>query len=100
MAKILNVSCDYLLLEDHAGNTDQSEKVPSSITRLLGNLIGKRVKLNFYDEEEDYDLLLKECLVKGFEGNWVQVEASSAKENIQKLIPVSSILSVEILSDL
>ena len=100
LARILNVSCDYLLMEEQAEKVVKPVEAPSAITRLFENLAGKKVKLNFYDDEEDFELLQKECMVKGFEGNWMQVEVSSKKGTMQKLIAISSILSVEILSEM
>lgn len=97
LASLLHVSCDYLLqdeMEQDAG--EESVEMPA-VSRLLQNTIGKRVKLGFYDDEEDIDLEDTECLVKGFEGNWMQVEVTNGKEAVQKLVAVSSILSVQLI---
>lgn len=103
LASILHVSCDYLLTDmDDAQMPSPSKlsKAPAgAVTRLLQAVVGKKVKLSFYDEEIDDDVFDKPCLVHGFEGNWMQVEAVTKKGNIQKLIAVSTILSIEILTE-
>ena len=93
IASILNVSCDYLLNEEAiSSNVDTNEQ---SISRLLENLIGKKVKLNFYEDEEDFDLLDESCKIESFQGNWVKVTLEG-KKKVCKLIALSSILSIEI----
>ena len=93
IASILNVSCDYLLNEEAiSSNVDTNEP---SISRLLKNLIGKKVKLNFYEDEEDFDLLDESCKIESFQGNWVKVTLEG-KKKVCKLIALSSILSIEI----
>ena len=93
IASILNVSCDYLLNEETiSSNVDTNEQ---SISRLLANLIGKKVKLNFYEDEEDFDLLDESCKIESFQGNWVKVTLEG-KKKVCKLIALSSILSIEI----
>lgn len=112
LARILHVSCDYLLMEAEenveqaflAANEQIVEKEivkekPCAITRLFEMLKGKKVKLTFYDEEEDIDLFGKDCVVTGFHGNWVELEYEAKKEKGKKLLSVSSILSVEILNE-
>ena len=93
IASILNVSCDYLLNEEAiSSNVDTNEP---SISRLLENSIGKKVKLNFYEDEEDFDLLDESCKIESFQGNWVKVTLEG-KKKVCKLIALSSILSIEI----
>ena len=93
IASILNVSCDYLLNEETiSSNVDTNEQ---SISRLLENSIGKKVKLNFYEDEEDFDLLDESCKIESFQGNWVKVTLEG-KKKVCKLIALSSILSIEI----
>lgn len=100
LASILEVSCDYLLTDMDADHTSSPAKAPSgSVTRLLQAVVGKKVKLSFYDEEVDMDVVDKPCLVHGFEGNWMQVEVLSKRGSVQKLIAVSTILAVEFLSE-
>lgn len=97
LAGILKVSCDYLLKDDEAAVAEAAD-VPL-ISPLMMKLLGKHVKLNFFDEEGDIDLYDTVCLVKGFEGNWMDIEAVSSKKSMRKLVAISSVLSVEIVEE-
>ena len=92
IAEILGVSCDYLLKDDV---TDENRTYASGVSRILSALEGKRVKLSFFDDEADIDLFNKECLIEAFEGNWMRVSFDRKDGPVQKLIPVSSVLSFE-----
>ena len=93
IASILGVSCDYLLKDD----VTECESAPQSpVSRLLKTAVGKKVKLTFFDGEADIDLYDSDCIITEFEGNWMKVSASTKKGQIEKLLPVSSILSFEI----
>ena len=96
IADILQVSCDYLLKDDAP-----QEDAPAvrGIGRLLKNLAGKKVRLQFFDEEGDFDLYNSVCVIKEFEGGWMKVSAETKKGPVEKLIPVSSILSSEIIEE-
>ena len=96
IATILNVSCDYLLNDDVS---DDTPVINRTVSRLLKDAQGKTVKLNFFDGEADMDLYLPDCRILDFEGNWMKVEANTKKGRIEKLIPVSSVLSLEIRED-
>lgn len=96
IAEILGVSCDYLLKDD---DNETAEAKDKGIGRLLESLIGKTVKLVFYEDEADIDLFNKPCHIVDFEGNWMKVCADIKKETIEKLIPVSSVLSIEVLKE-
>ena len=98
IATILNVSCDYLLKDDVENSVEEKTYNNSAITRLFENLAGKNVKISFYDDEEDYELLDKVCKVEEIEGNWVKVTFEN-KQKITKLVAVSSILSIEIIEE-
>lgn len=98
IATILNVSCDYLLKDDVENSVEEKTNNNSAITRLFQNLAGKNVKISFYDDEEDYELLDKLCKVEEIEGNWVKVTFEN-KQKITKLVAVSSILSIEIIEE-
>lgn len=98
LAAVLNVSCDYLLMGDEGQLQDVPSKAPA-VSRLLQALIGKMVKFNFYDEEVDTDVVNNSCRLLGFEGNWMEVEVLKKKETMRKLIAVSAIVSVEIVSE-
>lgn len=93
IASILGVSCDYLLKDD----VTECENAPQSpVSRLLKTAVGKKVKISFFDGEADIDLYDADCIITEFEGNWMKVSASTKKGQIEKLLPVSSILSFEI----
>ena len=92
IANILGVSCDYLLKDDV---TEEGQSIPKGVSRLLMALKGKKVRLNFFDEETDPDLYNAVCTINDFEGNWMKISADTKKGHIEKLIPVSSVLSFE-----
>lgn len=101
LAAVLGVSCDYLLT-DVADQTQTDANDPSkapAVSRLLQGLLGKTVKFNFYDEEVDADVMDNPCRLLGFEGNWMEVEVLKKKETMRKLIAISTIVSIEIISE-
>ena len=93
IASILGVSCDYMLKDDIK---DEESIVNRYLSKLVENAAGKTVRLNFFDDEADIDLFNTDCRIIDFERNWMKVEADTKKGHIEKLIPVSSILSIEI----
>ncbi len=103
IAKILHVSCDYLLMTDSNKNespineNDGNQTSSTTVTRLLATLEGKTVRMSFYDDEEDMDALNEICKVEGFEGNWIRVIVLNKKEQRKKIIALSTILSFEIV---
>ena len=96
IASVLGVSCDYLLKDDVK---EENATAPAGVSRLLRSLEGRRVKLLFFEDEGDPEFLNQACTVTGFEGNWMRVERQTKKETLEKLIPVSSVLSVELLQE-
>ena len=96
IASILQVSCDYLLKDEVEEDTISTAFAPG---KLLSSLLNKKVKLNFFDDEGDIELFNKECEILSFEGNWIKVIAQNQKETIEKLIPLSSVQSFEILPE-
>lgn len=96
IADILGVSCDYLLKDEAVENGATQTRV---VGKLLKNLTGKTVQLTFFDEEADVDLFNTPCRIMDFEGNWMRVVADTKKGKIEKLIPVSSVLSMEIVKE-
>lgn len=96
IADILGVSCDYLL-KDEAVEAGAAQA--KGIGRLLKSLIGKTVRLAFFDEEADIDLYNTPCRITGFEGSWMRISADTKKGRLEKLIPVSSVLSIEIVKE-
>lgn len=97
IAGILGVSCDYLLRDDVS--EEPAEEPASGISRLLESVKGKTVKLTFFEDEADIDLFDTNCRILEFEGNWMKVETMTKKGSIEKLIPVSSILSLELVGE-
>ena len=91
IADILQVSCDYLLKDD----IEEEDTASQEISGLLSAAKGKKVKLTFFEDEADCDLFNTDCVIDSFEGNWMKVKAVTKKGNIEKLIPVSSVLSIE-----
>ena len=96
IADILGVSCDYLLRDGAAENGAAQAR---GAGKLLKSLTGKTVQLMFFDEEADIDLFNTPCRITDFEGNWMRVTADTKKGRIEKLIPVSSVLSMEIVKE-
>ena len=96
IASILQVSCDYLLKDEIEEDTISTAFATG---KLLSSLLNKKVKLNFFDDEGDIELFNKECEILSFEGNWIKVIAQNKKETIEKLIPLSSVQSFEILPE-
>ncbi len=92
IASLLQVSCDYLLKDEI---TEEETVSPKGISRLLQEAEGKTVRLSFFEDEADLDLYDTDCRILSFEGNWMKVEAQTKKGRIEKLIPVSSVLSLE-----
>ena len=98
LAEILGVNCDYLL-NDNCDKTEFKKVSSSGITRLLYALKGEKVRLNFYNDVIDYDLLNVTCLIIDFDGQWMNVEYSKGKKIETKLLPVSSILSIKYMKE-
>ena len=96
IADILEVSCDYLL-KDEAIETGAVQ--PKGVGKLLKNLTGKTVQITFFDEEADIDLFNTPCHILDFEGSWIRITADTKKGRIEKLIPFSSVLSMEIVKE-
>lgn len=99
IAGILNVSCDYLLKDDIKDENGDAYAGSGTISGLLKDLTGKKVRLNFFDDEADIDLYNADCIITEFEGNWMKVTAETKKGSIEKLIPVSSVLSFEVVKE-
>ncbi|MBQ5756307.1 MAG: helix-turn-helix transcriptional regulator [Erysipelotrichaceae bacterium] len=93
IAQLLDVSCDYLLKDEVE---EESVPVSRGISRLLQTALGKTVRISFFEDEGDYDLFNTDCRILEFEGNWMKVEADTKKGRIVKLVPASSVLSLEI----
>ena len=96
IADLLGVSCDYLLRNEAVENGAAQTK---RVGKLLESLTGKTVRLAFFDEEADIDLFNTPCRIMDFERNWMRVTADTKKGRIEKLIPLSSVLSMEIVEE-
>ena len=101
IAEILGTSCDYLLKDSMSeeGEDIAASKVLETPGRLVQSAKGKLVRLSFFDGENDIDFFNQTCRVLDFEGNWMKVEAETKKGHIEKLIPLSSILSLELVKE-
>ena len=102
IADLLGVSCDYLLKDETAAEVEAAETGAAGakgIGRLLKSLTGKTVKLTFFEDEGDIDLYDEPCRIMEFEGSWMRIIADTKKGPIEKLIPVSSVLSIEIVKE-
>lgn len=95
VAKVLDVSFDYLLGEEKVA------KHPSAEMNLLDVLVGKKVRLVIYEESmEDYLALYdQECLVLDIEEDMVQVQFTEKKELRMKVIPLSVIQSFTLVDE-
>lgn len=103
IAQILEVSCDYLLkkesVEDNTATREKAVSNPALPGRLLESAKGKIVHLDFFDGEYDTDLFNKDCRILDFDGSWMRIEAWDKKERIEKILPVSSILSIQFIEE-
>jgi transcriptional regulator with XRE-family HTH domain len=96
IAALLGVSCDYLLKDEVK---EEGTAAPAGPGRLLQEMTGRQVRLTFFDEEADPDLYNAICTIQEFNGNWMKITAATKKGDIEKLIPVSSVLSMEIVKE-
>lgn len=95
IARTLGVSCDYLL-RDEIEEERPAVKGPGPVMQALK---GKQVRIMFADEMADIDLFNSVCTVEDFEGNWIKLSADTKKGHIEKLIPLASIGSFEIVGE-
>lgn len=120
LARELEVSCDYLLRDDMTDAEGQGQAYGSSgktggmtggmtggvtggvtgaktdlVTRLLLNARGKYVRLSFYEDAADFDLVDTPCRMVDFDQQWVRVSYQEKKQEVEKMLPISSILAIE-----
>ena len=99
MAQILEVSCDYLLQD---GVDEKGTPAPATVTRLLRQAQGKRVKLTFY-EDDGMPIVHDWCVIQDFDGAWANVEVvvnqKKPQKNEVRLIPLSAISTITFLKD-
>ena len=53
----------------------------------------------FAVEMADIDLFNSVCTVEDFEGNWIKLSADTKKGHIEKLLPLASIATFEIVEE-
>ena len=97
MARLLNVSCDYLLRDDIAAG-DAEAPPPDPVTRLLRRAVGRRVRIfNFDGEGIPGDW----CVILDFDGNWANIEVVKKRgaKRETRLVPLSSIRSITFLKE-
>lgn len=93
LAKLLQVSCDYLLNDEI--KEDETPSIHTDpVSRLLKDALGKKVRFTFFEDEADMDLWNTVCEIVSLEGGWIKVKAQTKKGELEKLIPVSSVLSI------
>ena len=96
IAELLGVSCDYLLKDNvKEENAGAESSTVSPVSRLLAGAVNRKCRFSFFEDEGDIDLWNTVCTITEFEGGWMKVEADTKKGHVEKLIPVSSVLSVE-----
>lgn len=99
MARILEVSCDYLLQD---GVDEKGTPVKPPVTRLLKQAQGKRVKLTFY-ESDGMPVVHDWCVIQDFDGAWASVEVvvnqKRPEKNEVRLLPLAAISTVTFLRD-
>ena len=99
MAQILEVSCDYLLQD---GVDEKGKSNPPTVTRLLKQAQGKRVRLTFY-EDDGMPIVHEWCVIQDFDGAWANVEVvvnkKKPEKNEARLIPLSAISTITFLKD-
>lgn len=99
MAQILEVSCDYLLQD---GVDEKGKPAAPTVTRLLKQAQGKRVKLTFY-EGDGMPVVHEWCVIQDFDGAWANVEVvvnqKKPQKNEVRLIPLSAISTITFLKD-
>ena len=99
MAALFGVSCDYLLREDAASTAPEPSPAPGTVTRLLRQAAGQRVRLSFYEDEGAS--VCDWCVILDFDGGWANVEFVREKKDRRerRLLPISSISSVTFLPE-
>ena len=99
MAALFGVSCDYLLREDAASAAPEPSPAPGTVTRLLRQAAGQRVRLSFYEDEGAP--VCDWCVILDFDGGWANVEFVREKKDRRerRLLPISSISSVTFLPE-
>lgn len=90
LARVLNVSCDYLL-----DDAIISDSVKSNQPRLLLNLINKQVILSLAEDSFDWELFNQPCIIEAVDPNWIKVKLVKSTSFESKIIQVASIQSIK-----
>ncbi|MCR4632605.1 MAG: helix-turn-helix domain-containing protein [Erysipelotrichaceae bacterium] len=97
IASLLGVSCDYLLKDEI--REENKTLISDGPGKVLYEALGKTIRIRFFEDEADIDFYDADCVIESFEGNWASVRAETKKGSIHKLIPLSSILSIEYVKE-
>ena len=97
MARLLNVSCDYLLRDD-IGLGDTAAPPPDPVTRLLKRAVGRKVRVSLFDGE---GIPCDWCVILDFDGSWANIEVVKKKgaKRETKLLPLSSVRAITFLKE-
>ena len=98
MARLLNVSCDYLLREE-VEDPGVEAPPPDPVTRLLKGTRDRKVRIEFWDEDQP---VIPACRIRELDGKWLRVETEPGwgrKEAASSLVPASSIRSITFLKE-
>lgn len=99
IASQLGVTCDYLLRDDVEVAAPPVDLPKPSVSKILESLVGQTVQLNFFPEEFDLDLYDVSCQILELEGQWMRVRATVKDQSLEKLIPLSSVQSIEFIKE-
>ena len=87
-----NVCYTKLLREERKS---ESAEPTNAITRLLYGLKGKEIRLKLYPDAEDTVVENAVCVIQDFDGLWMRVICTTKKKSTEKLLPVSSVASIQ-----
>ena len=92
LARLLGVSCDYLLRGEVE---EQGRPAAGAPARLLESAVGRLAQLTTGEEDG------ASCrgVIRELDGAWARVEVFRGKKSEIRLLPVASILSVTFLPD-
>lgn len=99
MAALLGVSCDYLLNSGAEEAGSGGSVPPSPVTRLLRQAVGRKVRLESY--EDDGVVVCDWCTILDFDSGWANVEFARKKKDWRetRLIPIFSIRAITFLPE-
>lgn len=80
---------------NNAWNKNKPPKNKNAVTKLLSDIVGKKVRITFYEDEEDYDLIDEICTIDSFKGNWICLTLSHQTGSKQKKLTDKAFLPLE-----